>query len=62
MTVWPQIVYLVLLVMGVGVALARYGEPKRPDSYDIVDVLIGPATMAGLLYAGGFFTVLGWAP
>ena len=51
---WPQDIYLVLTLMGMGVALARYGEPKV-DKYDFIDLAIGPALTMSLLYWGGFF-------
>jgi len=50
----PQLIYLFLVAFGVGVGVSRYGE-KKNDSYDIVDVLIGPAITLGLLYWSGFF-------
>lgn len=52
---WPQLTFLALTFLDVGVCSARYGEQK-PDCYDIVDVLVGPAIVLGLLYMGGFFT------
>lgn len=60
MTVWPQITYLVLVLMGAGVCLGRFGERKR-DNYGWTD-LGGPAIGIYLLYCGGFFASLGWAP
>lgn len=51
----PQLIFLALMLIGIGVSLARFGEPKRRDTYDLVDVLIGPAISFGLLYWGGFF-------
>ena len=50
----PQLIYLFLVAFGVGVSVSRYGE-KKNDSYDIVDILIGPAITLSLLYWGGFF-------
>lgn len=52
---WPQLIYLTLLFMGVGIALARFGERKR-DSYDWGDVLLAPAVTLALLWWGGFFS------
>jgi|GEM_PF-2581001 len=51
---WPQAIYLGLMMMGIGLSIARYGEQKR-DRYDLVDVAISPALICGLLYWGGFF-------
>ena len=50
----PQIIYLALVAAGIGVSIARYGQPKT-DSYDMFDVAVAPALMIGLLYWGGFF-------
>lgn len=52
---WPEGIFLALILLAIGKALARYGEPKKPDTYDIVDVLIGAAIAFGLLWWGGFF-------
>lgn len=51
----PQIILTSCIILNVGVALARYGQPKRPDTYDVVDLIIGPAITLGLLYWGGFY-------
>ena len=50
---WPQYTYLALILISVGVTIARYGEPKR-DRYDFGD-LIGAVICLWLLYEGGFF-------
>ena len=50
----PQIIILILMAIGMGVSLARYGERKR-DCYDFSDILFGPTITFGLLYWGGFF-------
>jgi hypothetical protein len=55
---WPQITLGLLMIWGSARAGASYGEPKKPDTYDAVDVLIGPAITAALLYFGGFWTVV----
>lgn len=54
MHLWPQYTLLALVLIGVGVSMARYGEPKR-DTYGIYEAFIGPSILLGLLYAGGFF-------
>lgn len=51
----PQIIYIVLIAIGVGSAMAKYGQPKT-DKYDLTDVLISPAIVVGLLWWGGFFS------
>jgi hypothetical protein len=52
---WPQGIWFALTFMSVGLALSKYGQ-RKTDSYDIMDVLIGPAIAFGLLYWGGFFS------
>ena len=51
----PQIIIVALMVLNIGVSLARYGQAKR-DTYDLADVLFAPAIMLGILYWGGFFS------
>lgn len=53
---WPQLVMGALLAMNVGIALRRYGQEKKRDKYDVIDVLIGPAITVTILYYGGFWT------
>lgn len=50
----PQIIYTALVLFSMGVAAARFGQPKK-DNYDIIDCLLGPAASIGLLYWGGFY-------
>jgi hypothetical protein len=52
---WPQGIFLGLLVLGVGISLARFGEQKR-DKYSIIDVLVAPTLNLALLWWGGFFS------
>jgi len=51
---WPQIVLSALIVLGIGNAIARYGQQKT-DKYDLTDVLFAPAMIFGLLWWGGFY-------
>jgi hypothetical protein len=44
---WPQIVWLMLVALSSLKAWVRLGEPKKPDTYDMGDVLIGPAFASG---------------
>jgi hypothetical protein len=57
-TMWPQALVLFATALSMGRSLALYGQPKKPDTYDIVDVLIGPALSLTILWAGGFFDVM----
>lgn len=58
MSIWPPIVMIALMSCGVFTALTRFGEPKKADRYDIVDLLLAPAVMATLLWWGGFWEPL----
>lgn len=50
----PQIIYTALILIGIGISLARLGE-KRESTYGLDDVILTPAISFGLLYWGGFF-------
>lgn len=52
---WPQGILLTMMLIGEGISLSKYGQ-KKQDSYDIIDVLVAPLIMLGLLYWGGFFS------
>lgn len=49
----PALIYLALTLLGLGVVLAKHGQP-RPD-YNIGVTLVNTAISIGLLYWGGFF-------
>ena len=53
---WPQIVYLIITAMGVGLALARHGKPKEGKDNFWVS-LIATSAVWYLLYVGHFFDV-----
>lgn len=52
----PQIIYLCLMLIGIGVDAQRHGEPKKSGTHnfgtDIITYMLG----FGLLYWGGFFS------
>lgn len=58
MSTWPQWTFLILMLIGVGVTLARFGQQKR-DYHDMGDILSAALTL-WLLWMGGFFTPIGW--
>jgi hypothetical protein len=60
MTIWPQITYLALTCMAAGVAIANYGEAKV-SRYDWTDFVSSGIVLA-ILYYGGFFVPLDFAP
>lgn len=49
----PQICYIVLITLGLGISLAKHGEPK--GDYNFFTTLIAVAIQIGLLILGGFF-------
>lgn len=51
---WPQVIWCVLTLLGLGIALARHGEPKT-DKHSFWWSLTGTIIVAWLLWCGGFF-------
>ena len=51
---WPQITYIVLLAIVVGIDLAKDGEP-RGGRHNFITTLISAAIVSWLLWAGGFW-------
>ena len=52
----PQLVYLALLFIGIGLAWERHGKPKEGDNNAWID-LISQMVIILILYWGGFFDV-----
>lgn len=50
----PQICFIVLIALGLGISLAKHGE-YREDKYNFFTTLIGSLIYVGLLILGGFF-------
>lgn len=50
----PQIIYIVLTGIGLGIALAKNGEPRSPHNFGAL--FVRELLVSGLLYWGGFFT------
>lgn len=50
----PQLIYLIMLALGLGIAMAKHGEPRPP--HDAGAALIGICIVLTLLYWGGFFS------
>jgi hypothetical protein len=50
----PQIIYLILVGMSVGICTARHGE-KRTGEHNIIVDVIAVILQTALLYWGGFF-------
>lgn len=50
----PQIIICVLYTLGLGINLAKHGEPKN-DKYNFFSSCITVAIVIGLLIWGGYF-------
>ena len=51
------IITVVLKLISLGVTIAKYGEPKKLDKYewvDIVGILLGLGLMCGMAYSIGW--------
>lgn len=51
----PQIILLALIAIGIGVVLAKHGEPKD-GTYNVFATIACEVILITLLYWGGFFT------
>ena len=51
---WPQVIWIIIAGIRLGVHIARHGEPMN-QRYHAGARLVGVAMMGGLLYWGGFF-------
>lgn len=49
----PQICYIVIITLGLGISLAKHGEPQ--GDYNFFTALVAAAIQIGLLILGGFF-------
>ena len=53
---WPQIAYLMLACLGLGVELSRHGKPKEGKYNFGLPLFVWGFILLPLLYCGGFFT------
>jgi len=51
---WPQITWIALAAIGIGVNMALHGKPR--GNYSVWSSLIGVGLSVWLLVAGGFFS------
>jgi hypothetical protein len=53
---WPQYIYLVIIIFALGVSAGTHGQERTPENFFITL----PASAFGmwLLYMGGFFSKL----
>ncbi|ARA75100.1 lytic murein transglycosylase [Pectobacterium brasiliense] len=52
---WPQITWIALVSLGLGMTLMKHGEP-RTDKHSVWWALFGALATAWLLWCGGFFS------
>jgi hypothetical protein len=50
----PQLIYLALSLVGLGIELAKHGEPKS-GRHDALSSVIASGVIFGILWWGGFF-------
>jgi len=50
---WPQYIFLFFVVLGLGINLAKHGEPR--GNYNIFWNMFDASITLALLYFGGFF-------
>ena len=51
----PQMLYLILLLLGVGLAIGNHGKPKTGNENVWISI-IGSGLVLALLFWGGFFS------
>lgn len=58
---WPQILAILLLFVGFGLKCRNFGTwQSHRIGFDYL--LVIPALNIAILYFGGFFAAIGWAP
>ena len=50
---WPQIIFLALTLLGLGINMGLHGERQNPHNF--WTALFGSVVSVSLLYWGGFF-------
>jgi len=53
---WPQIVFIIIMAMHVGVFAAKHGTPVINKNYNVGDALFRVVFWSTLLWFGGFFS------
>ncbi len=53
----PQIFYLVMVALGLGISLSEHGKP-REGKHNLLSAVIANIVLAAILYWGGFFEPL----
>lgn len=51
----PQIIYLCLILLSLGIDLARHGEQKKSRQHNFWASLVSTTILLGILCWGGFF-------
>ena len=50
---WPQIVWIVVAAMGLGISLVKHGKMREPYNFWVTLISLGIEVL--ILYKGGFF-------
>lgn len=50
----PQIIYICLLAMGIGISMSRHGDPKT-GTHSVWSTIFATTIVVAILYWGGFF-------
>lgn len=50
---WPQITYIVISTLGIGISIAQHGKPRSNEN--AFTTIIASCIAYALMYAGGFF-------
>jgi len=58
----PQILYLSLIMLSLGINIAKHGQPRKPGTENAWHTLVGAAISLTIMYYGGFFAVFGLMP
>ena len=51
----PQLIYIAMTFIGVGMVISKHGEPKKNPNYNAGESIFASAIIWVLLYWGGFF-------
>lgn len=57
---WPQIVIVILSVLGLTNHIIKHGTPNQHSRSGVLSALTPIAIVTGVLYAGEFFKVFSW--
>lgn len=53
---WPQAIYFALILVGIGLELARHGQVRKPSRHNAWTTIVASLLILALLWWGGFFS------